>query len=313
MARFTRTLAGEAAVSGVGFFTNADVSVRFRPAAAGSGVTFARVDLPGAPTVPATIACAEELHRRTGVRRGEAAVQLTEHVLAALAGLRIDDCRIEIDGPELPGLDGSALPFAEALGSAGVRETTVRRATLTVTEPVTATAGEASVTASPRSGGHVGLRVGYELDCGAGHPVPRQSFAASLGPFGFEADLAPARTFIAAAEIPALRAAGYGERVDESDLLVFEPDGTVRGNAARFADEPARHKALDLIGDLALLGCDLNAAVASRRGGHALNRALCRALLAAVQTGAARWDVPPADAARDAVAGSAFTPLPVAA
>ena len=119
MPRPQRTLAGEAAVSGVGFFTNGDAAVRFRPAAADTGVVFARVDLPGEPAVPATIEFAGDLPRRTSVVRGAAEVQLTEHVLAALAGLRVDNCRVELAGRELPGLDGSARGFVEALLAAG--------------------------------------------------------------------------------------------------------------------------------------------------------------------------------------------------
>ena len=290
MPRTQRTLAADARVAGVGFFTNCDCEVRFVPASPESGVTFARVDLPGAPTVPAEIAFAVDLPRRTAVRRGGAEVQLTEHVLAALAGLRVDNCRVELTGPELPGLDGSAAGFADALLGAGFVEQDGWRRTLTVRRAVTVTAGAAALTALPRFTG-AGWRVGYHLDCGPDHPVPPQAFAAEISPETFAAEIAPARTFVAAAEVPALRAAGYGARVDERDLLVFEPDGSVRGNAPRFGDEPARHKLLDVIGDLALLGCDLDAAVVSQRGGHALNRDLGRALLAAVGTGAAEWTV----------------------
>ncbi|QDT17494.1 UDP-3-O-acyl-N-acetylglucosamine deacetylase [Alienimonas californiensis] len=285
MTRSQTTLAADAELSGVAFFTGGDVRVRFRPAPADSGVVFVRTDLPGQPSVPATIEHALELHRRTGVRRGAAEVQLTEHVLAALAGLRIDNCRVEIDGPELPGLDGSALGFVQVLQAAGVRELAAPRAVLRVLQPITVTAGEAALTASP-PGGDGKTQLEYRLDCGPDHPVPSQLFRAEIAPAFFAREIAPARTFIAAAEIPALRAAGYGERVDAADLLVFEPDGTVRGNAPRFENEPARHKLLDMIGDLALLGCELHAAVASRKGGHALNRDLCRTL----RTAAARGD-----------------------
>ena len=292
MPRPQTTLAGEAAVSGVAFFTGGDVTVRFRPAPAETGVLFVRTDLPDVPSVPATIGHALELHRRTAVKRGDAEVQLTEHVLAALAGLRIDNVRVEIDGPELPGLDGSALGFVEAIRAAGAKPLDAPRAVLRVHRPVRVAAGGAEIVADPPMGhgaASAGSRLEYRLDCGPGHPVRPQLFAAGITPERFAAEIAPARTFIAADEIPALRAAGYGERVDAADLLVFEPDGAVRGNAARFADEPARHKLLDLLGDLALLGCDLEARVESRKGGHALNRELCRALLAAVDRGDASW------------------------
>ena len=286
MPRPQTTLAADAAVSGVAFFTGGDVTVRFRPADADTGILFRRVDLPGEPTVPATIGHAADLHRRTGVTRGAAEVQLTEHVLAALAGLRVDNCVIEIDGPELPGLDGSARGFVDVLLAAGTAELAAPRETLTLRRAVTVTAGDAAVSALPRPAGD-GLRVAYHLDCGPGHPVRPQAFAAWVTPRAFAAEVAAARTFITADEVPALRAAGYGDRVAETDLLIFEPDGSVRGQSARFPDEPARHKLLDVIGDFALLGCDLDAAVVSRRGGHALNRDLCRALRAAVATGAA--------------------------
>ena len=292
MPRSQTTLAGEAAVSGVAFFTGGDVAVRFRPAPAGAGVSFVRTDLPGSPSVPATIGHALELHRRTAVKRGDAEVQLTEHVLAALAGLRIDNVRVEIDGPELPGLDGSALGFVDALRSAGTETLDTPRAVLRVHRPVRVASGGAEIVARPSTGHGAasdGLRLEYHLDCGPEHPVRPQLFAAGIAPERFVAEIAPARTFIAAEEIPALRAAGYGERVDAADLLVFEPDGSVRGNASRFADEPARHKLLDLLGDLALLGCDLDARVESRKGGHALNRAMSRALREALDRGDASW------------------------
>ena len=308
MTRPQTTLAADAEVSGVAFFTGGDAHVQFRPAPPDSGVRFARVDRPGAPEVPATIEHAEELPRRTGVRRGDAAVQLTEHVLAALAGLRIDNCRVELDGPELPGLDGSARGFVAALSAAGVRELAAPRAVLTVHRPVTVTAGDAALTALPRPA-RMPLRIGYHLDCGPGHPVPPQAFAATVTPERFAEEIAPARTFIAAAEIPALRAAGYGARVDAADLLVFEPDGSVRGNAPRFPEEPARHKLLDVLGDLALLGCDLDAAIVSRRGGHALNRQLCRALRAAAGTDAATLHT----GGRSAAAGTGVSPFAAAA
>ncbi|NNJ25966.1 UDP-3-O-acyl-N-acetylglucosamine deacetylase [Alienimonas chondri] len=288
MPRLQTTLAADAEVSGIAFFTGGDVRVRFCPAEANTGVLFVRTDLPGAPSVPATIDHAVELHRRTGVKRGDAEVQLTEHVLAALAGLRIDNCRIEIDGPELPGLDGSSLGFVEALQSAGVREFDAVRSMLSVHRWVRVAEGDAEIVARPPEGHGAasgGPQLEYHLDCGPNHPVAPQSFAAALTPDRFASEIAPARTFIAAEEIPVLKAAGYGERVDVTDLLVFESDGSVRGNAARFDDEPSRHKLLDMIGDLALLGCDLDALVISRKGGHALNRELCRVLRIATTRG----------------------------
>ena len=295
MPRQERTLAAEVALRGTGLFTNRDVSVRLCPAGPGTGVVFRRADLFGSPAVPATLDFAVERERHTVVADGPAEVHLTEHLLAALYALRVDNCRVELDGPEVPGMDGSAAPFVAAIESVGTVAQDRLRRVLDLAHSVTATDGDAGVVAVPAPApdpfrgdpfrgdparADAGLRVRYSLDYGTGSPVPRGTAEYEITPDTFRRRIAPARTFVLQSEITALRAAGYGLRVTEADVCVFGPSGIV-GDTLRFRDEPARHKLLDVVGDLALLGVDVNADVISVRGGHALNRRLARQMRAA--------------------------------
>lgn len=273
-----RTIARDAEVRGIGYLLGSDVTVRFRPADADSGIQFVRVDLPDRPSVPALATFVEPRERRTALRRGEAVVELVEHVMAALAGLQIDNCTVELDAPETPGMDGSSLAFARALASAGSIEQDRPRQVLVIDRPVTVRDGKASVAAYP--GEPDRLVLSYQLDYGNGSPIPAQAYFAEPSPDLFLRQIAPARTFLLSAEAEALRAAGVGSRTSEADLLIFGADGPI-GNSLRFPDECARHKLLDVMGDLALLGKDLVGHVVAHRSGHTLNVELARALLAA--------------------------------
>lgn len=273
-----RTIRRPAEVSGIGFFTNADVSARFLPAEADSGITFVRTDLVGRPEIPATIAYAVERHRRTALERRGATVELTEHLLAALAGLAIDNCRVELDGPEPPGGDGSARHFVDALLDAGIVDQDRPATTFVVQTPVAVTTDRSSyVAASPLDVSTFHVR--YDLDYGPG-PVGRQAAEYAVTPDVFAREIAGARTFVLESEIAALRGAGYGKRVSTSDLLVFGKDGVI-GNSLRADNECARHKLLDCIGDFALTGRRLAGRFHAVRTGHAANRDLVRRLLEA--------------------------------
>src|SRR5262249_37293058 len=189
--------------------------------------------------------------------------------------------------PETPGCDGSSRAFVEAILAAGTVALERPRPSLVVTRPVTVREGSAALTAGPGRGG--GLALSYHPDYAPGHPIGAQSpppaGTPDLTPDSFAAELAPSRTFLLAAEARALRLAGIGTRTTESDLLIFGPDGVV-GNALRFPDECVRHKLLDMVGDLALLGRDLVGHVVAHRSGHRLNAALVRALREAASAAA---------------------------
>ncbi|MCI0701169.1 MAG: UDP-3-O-acyl-N-acetylglucosamine deacetylase [Planctomycetia bacterium] len=275
--RYQRTLSAPAVVTGVGFVTGARVEIRFQPAAVDAGICFRRVDLAGTPTVPAHLDCVSGTQRRTTLGAPPATITLVEHVLASLAGLRIDNCTVELDAAEPPGLDGSAGEFVSALCRAGVINQPARRAVLAVDSPIVVRAPGSTLALHPIEGRE--LRVSYRLDYGLNAPIPPQTHTVSVCPASFIHDLACCRTFLTQSEAQTLRAQGVGQHLSASDLLVFGARGPI-DNALRFADEPARHKILDLIGDLALCGFDIAGHVVAYRSGHALNVELARTLAA---------------------------------
>ncbi len=273
--RSQRTIARPAEVCGTGFLTGATVRLRFLPAPPSSGVVFVRTDLRPAAEIPARVTRVTGTSRRTTLGHAPARVGLVEHVLAALAGLRVDNCVVELDAPEPPGLDGSARAFVDALLGAGVAQQAGRRPVWCVEEPVVLQSGGATLAVHPACDGS--LTVSYFLDYGPAAPIARQVHTQVLTPAAFAAEIAPCRTFILESEAEELRRQGIGTRTTVSDLLVFGPRGPV-GNRLRFANEPARHKVLDLVGDLSLLGADLCGHVIAYRSGHEMNVELVRAL-----------------------------------
>jgi UDP-3-O-acyl-N-acetylglucosamine deacetylase len=200
---------------------------------------------------------------------------MIEHIMAALAGMKIDNCEVWINEPELPGLDGSALPFVEALVRAGIEELPARRNCLVVRTVMRHGDAESWIEARPAPLG--GLTLSYDLDYGPHSPIPHQSVCLATDSRTFREQLAPSRTFMLQHEADELMAQGWGTRVTPRDLLVFGPSGPIE-NELRFPDECARHKALDMLGDLALCGCDLVAHVVAHRSGHRLNAELAQAL-----------------------------------
>jgi UDP-3-O-[3-hydroxymyristoyl] N-acetylglucosamine deacetylase/3-hydroxyacyl-[acyl-carrier-protein] dehydratase len=275
-----RTLAHATEVSGIGFFHGSEVTLRFHPAEPDTGVVFVRSDLPDRPSVPAHIGQVIPSQRRTSIQRGPAQVEMIEHVMAALAGSRVDNCLIEIDAPECPGCDGSSRVFVEAFEKAGCVEQDRPRQTLVIERTFMVREGEAILAAHPGSGDK--LTLSYHLDYGPDSAIGNQSFLVDLTPPSFRQDLAACRTFLLEAEAHALRAAGIGVRTTTSDVLIFGREGVI-DNTLRFPDECARHKILDMVGDLALLGMDLHGFVVAHRSGHHTNAALVRKLVQSIE------------------------------
>jgi UDP-3-O-acyl N-acetylglucosamine deacetylase len=273
--RYQRTIARPVAVEGIGFLTGAVVHLRFEPAPADTGVVFVRTDLRPPAHIPARIDRVTGTQRRTTLGHLPAQVGLVEHVLASLAGLRIDNCFVELDAPEPPGLDGSAHGFVEVIRAAGPLLQGARQAAWCVDAPVVVSQGGATLALHPDVGGH--LKVSYLLDYGLNSPIDRQSFTQIITPEHFAAEVAACRTFLLEREALELRRQGLGARITAADLLVFGPRGPIH-NRLRFANEPARHKVLDIVGDLSLLGVDVLGHVVAYRSGHPLNIGLVRIL-----------------------------------
>lgn len=282
-ARMQRTLKGPVEYRGVGLHSGKEIKITVRPAEAGNGVTFVRTDLENQPVVRAHGANMKARQRRTCIQDGRAEVYTCEHLLAALYALDLDNVVIEIDGEEVPGLDGAAGEFFRGLQDAGSVESRMPRATYVVKQPIYVREGSASIVALPGSGK---LTIEYHLDYpdlqsngNASHVTgAKQIVGFEMSADNFERDIAPARTFVFQHEVEALRAAGLGKGANPQNTLVVGPDGP-QENTLHWDDELARHKILDLIGDISNAGVDLDAHIIATRSGHALNMALVKRLL----------------------------------
>jgi UDP-3-O-acyl N-acetylglucosamine deacetylase len=265
-----RSIVRPSEVDGIGFLTGANVRLRFLPAPPSTGVVFVRVDLPGQPRILAHVSQVTGTQRRTTLGRLPIQVSLVEHVLASLAGLKIDNCLVELNGPEPPGLDGSGLGFVEALLTSGISVQPAPRQVWCVDQPVTVRGSANTLTLHPPEEGGEGLSLTYFLDYGPTAPIGRQLHTWRLSPSSFPSEIACCRTFLLKEEAAELRRQGLGARTTAADLLVFGKHGPI-DNRLRFGNEPARHKVLDLIGDLSLLGADLCGHMVAYRSGHPLN------------------------------------------
>ena len=268
------TLARSAASQGVGLHSGRPASVTLQPAPAGHGVRFVRRDLPSAPQLPATLAHVGATHLATCLGRDEHAVGTVEHLLAALYAAGIDNVLIQSDGPELPILDGSARPWCQLIEQAGRLEQAVPASLTRVVRPVEVRSGERRVRLSPASELIIDARVTFD------HPrIGTQRLAFRLADFRDE--LSWARTFGFLDQVEALRKAGYARGGSLDNAVVFTPEGGVLNpEGLRAPDEPLRHKLLDIVGDLALLGTRLHARVEADRPGHGMTLAVLRALQA---------------------------------
>lgn len=277
-----RTLRTAVEYRGVGLHSGKEIKLVVRPAEAGTGVAFVRSDIEDQPVVRAHGANMKARQRRTCIQDGRAEVYTCEHLLAALYALGIDNAIVEIDGEEVPGMDGAASEFLRGLKESGTVDLRATRQIYSVKQPIYVREGGASIVALPGSGR---LTVEYHLDYPAKNgsaQATRQTIEFELNAENFEREIAPARTFVFAHEVEALRAAGLGKGANPQNTLVVGPQGP-QDNVLRWDDELARHKVLDLVGDLANVGCDLDAHVIATRSGHGLNMALVQRLLAEME------------------------------
>jgi len=273
--KLQKTISGEARIAGRGLFGGKEAKVVFRPAPIDTGVVFVRTDVPEAVRIPAVAPNLAERSRRTTIKKGPVSVETVEHCLAAVNALEIDNVVVEVNGSELPAPDCSSIEYVRALKRAGVVEQQVRRKEFVITEPISITAGDASIYALPYADD--GLNITYDLDYGGHTGIDRQILSYRLTPESFEKNLAPARTFLLEVEAKQFQARGMGMHVGPRDLLVISSDGPIK-NSYRFPNECVRHKIVDLIGDLALVGRAVKGRIVAYKSGHTLNQKLVRKL-----------------------------------
>ncbi len=275
-------------IAGKGIHTGAETTVTFKPADADAGIVFVRTDLPGNPSFRVTpqvaVADADET-RRTVLRSGGAEVQTVEHVLATLLALRIDNVTIEIDGPEVPEpRDGSAQAFLELLQEAGLRDLRVPRRVLRVRRPVVYRQGDVYVTAYPEEG----LRVSFTLQF-ENKVVGTQYLTVQVTPESFAREIAPARTFVLHKDVEALRARGLIKGGSLDNAIVVTDEGIMNEQPLRYEDEFVRHKILDFLGDLYLMGCPVEGHFHAVKSGHVHNVGFVKVLEEALR-GAGQFD-----------------------
>ena len=283
--RNEHTIASSCEVSGRGYWTGQHVSVQIHPAPHGTGVKLVRTDLASSsssgqsaehPSCRAVVGNRSNASLRTNLVAGDAKFQMVEHLMAAIAALEIDNCIVEIDGEEFPALDGSCLAFAESLSRAGLIIQASPKNTLVIQERHRVGSPEGWVEALPAERGESYFE--YQLGFNDDTPIADQTFSLELTPDRFLREVASARTFVTEVQAEQIRSSGMAAHVTNQELLVIGVHGPIE-NEFRFEDECARHKTLDLIGDLALSGVDLVGRFISYRGGHSLNGAMA-ALLA---------------------------------
>jgi UDP-3-O-[3-hydroxymyristoyl] N-acetylglucosamine deacetylase len=267
-----RTLRRSIPCAGIGLHSGRKVKLTLKPAAADHGVRFSRSDL-GGFEIPAAVTHLASIHYATGLAREQGSVETVEHLLAALSSLGIDNVTVELDSPEVPIMDGSAAPFVYLIHEAGVKRLAAPRRYLKVLRPISLSQGDKRIAVYPSDHFKVTYSISFD------HPMLRhQSRTVRLTEEAFVEDIAPARTFGFLKEVETLRQRGLALGGSLENAIVLSETG-VLNNALRFDDEFVRHKILDVVGDLALVGHPIVGHVVAHRGGHALHTAFAARIL----------------------------------
>jgi len=273
--KLQKTIQTEGKLSGRGLFGGKEARVVFRPAPVDSGVVFVRTDVPEPVRINAVTGNVAERSRRTTIKKGSVSIETVEHCLAVIAALEIDNLIVEVYGPEMPAPDCSSLEYFKTLKRSGLIEQQAVRKELVINQPISVTGGDASIYALPYSDD--GLSITFDLDY-AGHTgIGRQIYSCLVTPEGFEKNLSAARTFLLEAEAKQFQARGTGTHLGPRDILVINSDGPIK-NSYRFPNECVRHKIVDLLGDLLLVGRAIRGRIVAYKSGHSLNQQLARKL-----------------------------------
>ncbi len=291
-----RTLGGECSYTGIGIHTGQETTVTFKPAPPNSGIVFVRVDLPGSPSLEALIRHAvtsDDATRRTMLSSKGVNIMTVEHVLAALTGLGLDNVVVELDRDEpAEPTDGSCAPIVQILTNAGIVEQEEALQYLEIVEPVTVFDGDAYLTIAPYDGFRISFTIDYDNPT-----IGTQHASFEIDEGTFRKEIAPARTYALKRDIDGLKKQGLIKGGSLENSIVVGDDGVINKGDLRFPDEFVRHKILDLMGDLALLGMPLKGHVYSSKSGHASNVKFVRALEKAISAGkiryaeASSWDI----------------------
>jgi UDP-3-O-[3-hydroxymyristoyl] N-acetylglucosamine deacetylase len=270
-----RTLKQPVRCQGVGLHSGVPVGLALLPAPANHGIVFVRTDLGRAVEIPALAAHVVDTALATTLGRDGVRVGTVEHLLAALAGLGVDNARIEIDGPEVPIMDGSAAPFAHLVKGAGVRVLSEAKSFLVIKKAVTVTDGDKEATLSPCTGFRIDCTIDFD------HPlISDQSLSFEFSEGNFAREVARARTFGFLRDVERLKSMGLAQGGSLENAIVVDEFSIVNPDGLRFPDEFVRHKLLDAIGDISLFGRPVLGHLRAVKTGHALNHKLVQRVLA---------------------------------
>lgn len=278
-----QTIAEKVSCTGVGLHSGAPAQLTLFPARANTGIVFVRTDLGAPAEIPARSSEVSSTALATTLGRGSASVATVEHLLAALYGLGIDNVRVEVDGPELPVMDGSSAPFVYLIRSAGIFSQRELRSVLRVRRKIEVADGDRRISIEPSREFRVSYAVEFE------HPAIRRQ-ELRLDPVDadrFEHDISAARTFGFLNDVRSLWGAGFARGGSLDNTVVLDDERVVNPDGLRWEDEFVRHKVLDLFGDLALVGMPVQGHVRVERGGHSLHQKL----VAAILTNPHAWEV----------------------
>ncbi len=268
-----RTVAKRVSCTGVGLHSGKPATLTLAPAAPDAGISFVRMDL--GVEIPARNEFVADTTLSTNLAHAGARVHTVEHILAALHGMAIDNCRVEVDGPEIPIVDGSAAPFVALVHEAGVQVQRVGKRWLVVDQPVEVRDGDKVARLEPAEAFSV------EFTADFNHPlITNQEFRVTVSDRSFDREVSRARTFCFRRDIERMQAAGLAKGGSLANAIVVDEFSILNPEGLRFPDEFARHKVLDAIGDLALLGLPVLGALTAVKSGHALNQALVKKVLA---------------------------------
>jgi UDP-3-O-[3-hydroxymyristoyl] N-acetylglucosamine deacetylase len=273
------TLQREIEISGTGIFTGEKVSVRICPAPAGSGLLFQRVDLKGSPEIPALLKFVQDTPRCTRLTSSKASIIMVEHILSALYACGVDNARIEVEGPEIPGIDGSSKLFVDLIEKVGLQTQEAPVSYITIQQPVFWSCGDVHLVALPSSEFRLSYTMHYPKSC----LIKSQYYSLNVDPLRYRDEIASCRTFSLYEEILPLIEKGLIKGGGLENALVIREDKILNPEGARFPDEMVRHKILDLIGDLSLIGSRLCAHVIAICSGHSSNVAFAKVLTASTQ------------------------------
>lgn len=268
------TLKEETTFEGKALFTGGDVTVKLIPAPVGTGIIFRRIDLRGSPEISAKTENVVEATRTTKIGNQSASVQTIEHLMAALYACGIDDLIVEMNGPEMPIFDGSSLPYIEIIEKVGIQEQSGSKEIYTLDAPCSISIGETQMIALPAHE----FRVSYMLHYPQSPFLKSQYFSLGMNYNAFKEQVAPCRTFALYEEIAPLIEKGVLKNGALEHGVVIDGERVLNPDGVRFSDEMVRHKVLDVVGDIALLGWQLHLHLIGIKTGHAANHAIAKEL-----------------------------------